>query len=71
MQCTVLYLVFRDGNERQRGFGANCGPKACFCVAWRVLVVEKLDGVGGKVGGSFWTRLNAVCGEVGCPLWRG
>lgn len=33
-------------------------PKACFCVARRVLVVEKLD------GGSFWTRLNAICGEV-------
>jgi hypothetical protein len=38
-------------------------PKACFCVARRELVVEKLDGVCGEVGGSLWTRLNAVCGE--------
>jgi hypothetical protein len=38
-------------------------PKACFCVARREPVVEKLDGVCGEVGGSFWTRLNAVCGD--------
>jgi len=31
-----------------------------------MLFVEKLDGVCGKVGGRFWTRPNAISGEVGC-----
>jgi hypothetical protein len=35
------------------------------------LVVEKLDGVCKGVGSSFWTELNAFCGEVGWMAFMG
>jgi hypothetical protein len=67
----AVYLVCRHlemGMNARETLKQRGAPKACFCVARRELVVEKLDGVCGEVGGSSWARLNAVCEEVGCPL---